>query len=354
MIFFNAPRDSYYCSYRDTSGIRRQFSCGTKNRKQAERYATQRLQEVSVAKEARTVHALRLSVFAREYLTAKATVLKPSTQRVIRDAFRQLTSRYGDLNLPEITLELAEGFINTGQPSGFTARRHYGHLKAAFKWAEEHGRIAQNPFCFAKPKLPPLQMEYLNLEEFNAAYAQLPELDYHERRFKRFVLVAFETGLRLSEMLHIQQDWIIEEKRLLIVRSEMDVFRTKSDKSRAVPLSDRAAQALTDQLRENKCHRVKRIRESAFLFPNQAGKPFVPGLIQHKFKKDVVRTYFLDRPKLRFHSLRHSFGSRLAQAGVPLREVQKAMGHSTITQTEKYAHLEMEVYNFIPDVLNRQ
>lgn len=44
----------------------------------------------------------------------------------------------------------------------------------------------------------------------------------------------------------------------------------------------------------------------------------------------------------------------MASAGVPLQELQKAMGHSVIAMTEKYVHLEMEVYNFIPGILNQQ
>jgi site-specific recombinase XerC len=42
---------------------------------------------------------------------------------------------------------------------------------------------------------------------------------------------------------------------------------------------------------------------------------------------------------IRWHDLRHSFGSQLAAAGVPLRQVQEWMGHSTITMTMRYMHL---------------
>jgi len=42
--------------------------------------------------------------------------------------------------------------------------------------------------------------------------------------------------------------------------------------------------------------------------------------------------------RLRFHDLRHTFGTRMAAAGVPMRELQEWMGHAHLTTTEIYAH----------------
>ena len=52
----------------------------------------------------------------------------------------------------------------------------------------------------------------------------------------------------------------------------------------------------------------------------------------------------IEDPRMRivFHSLRHSAASRMVQAGVDLYVVQKLLGHSVITVTEKYAHLSDE------------
>ena len=43
--------------------------------------------------------------------------------------------------------------------------------------------------------------------------------------------------------------------------------------------------------------------------------------------------------KIRWHDTRHSFASQLAIAGVPLRQIQEWLGHSTIMMTMRYAHL---------------
>ena len=45
------------------------------------------------------------------------------------------------------------------------------------------------------------------------------------------------------------------------------------------------------------------------------------------------------RQRLTFHSCRHTFGSRLAQQGVPLLTIKELMGHKTIEMTMRYSHL---------------
>lgn len=47
-------------------------------------------------------------------------------------------------------------------------------------------------------------------------------------------------------------------------------------------------------------------------------------------------------PEIRFHDLRHTYGSWLAQSGVPLRAIQELMGHSSLSMTQRYAHLGPE------------
>lgn len=53
----------------------------------------------------------------------------------------------------------------------------------------------------------------------------------------------------------------------------------------------------------------------------------------------ILASQKAEMPRVGWHVLRHTFASQLVMKGVPLRVVQEWMGHTTITMTERYAHL---------------
>jgi site-specific recombinase XerD len=76
---------------------------------------------------------------------------------------------------------------------------------------------------------------------------------------------------------------------------------------------------------------------------------FKRGLISHRFKA-YVRLAKLDE-RLHFHSLRHTFATWLVRAKVPIYDVQKLLGHSSIVVTQVYSHLEPgELYEAVEKI----
>jgi site-specific recombinase XerD len=68
------------------------------------------------------------------------------------------------------------------------------------------------------------------------------------------------------------------------------------------------------------------------------------------FKRYVLRADL--NPKLKFHSLRHTFASWLVQKGVSIYEVSKLLGHSDIRVTQIYAHLTLDNLRSAVELLN--
>ncbi len=81
-------------------------------------------------------------------------------------------------------------------------------------------------------------------------------------------------------------------------------------------------------------------RTSEYVFAKSDGRRFEADFVSHKFKKYIRRARLPE--SIHFHSLRHTFGSLLAQAGVPIFDIQKLLNHRSISTTQIYSHLSPE------------
>jgi integrase len=122
--------------------------------------------------------------------------------------------------------------------------------------------------------------------------------------------------------------------RKLIVRralsGETEVRSTKSRRARHVPLPDQAAAAL------------ERLRQPGdftgpddYVFTNRLGRRLDPSALRRRFERGRDAAGL---EPLRFHDLRHTYGSLLVVGGIDLPSIKAAMGHSHITTTERYLH----------------
>jgi integrase len=135
--------------------------------------------------------------------------------------------------------------------------------------------------------------------------------------------VALDTGLRQSELLRLEWRDVDAVRRLLVVRE------SKSGRPREVPLTTRAFEML-EQLRAGRMVTPLDGADRVFAaIPQRIGGKDLRGF------KLAART--VGCPTLRFHDLRHLFGSNLAQAGVPIPDIAKLLGHSTIAMALRYA-----------------
>jgi integrase len=142
-------------------------------------------------------------------------------------------------------------------------------------------------------------------------------------RWRAFFPLLLHTGLRKSELLALTWNRVDFNKRTATIE------RTKNGKILAQPLVELAMQILMG---------LPSRGTSAFVFPaNRPEKHLVAP--EYAWKKIRDRAGI---PDLHIHDLRHSFASFLINAGVPIVVVSKALNHSSLTMTQRYAHLENE------------
>jgi integrase len=145
--------------------------------------------------------------------------------------------------------------------------------------------------------------------------------------------VAAYAGLRLGELLALRwRDVDFAGHALTISRAMSDGIEssTKSGRIRRVPLPDQAAGAL-DRLSKREDY----TGEDELVFCNLLGRHLDGSALRRRFKR--ARDAADLRP-LRFHDLRHTYGSLLAAAGVDLVTIQAVMGHSALATTGRYLH----------------
>src|SRR5829696_422089 len=132
------------------------------------------------------------------------------------------------------------------------------------------------------------------------------------------------TGLRKGELLALRWgdvDWVTSVIRVQRSYGRGEFTAPKSLCSvRAVPLAERVAEKL------GRHHRITRFRKDddlVFCHP-RTGRPYDGSKMRKRFKTALAAAGVRDA---RFHDLRHTFGTRMAAAGVPLRFIQEWMGH---------------------------
>jgi integrase/recombinase XerD len=155
-------------------------------------------------------------------------------------------------------------------------------------------------------------------------------------RDRAMIEMAYDCGLRASELVSIKLSDINESGGVLYVRG-------KGRKERILPY--------VGALRETVGKYISEIRpklcaspdsSGGFLFVSRSGKRMSRQDLWNIMRRRGSRAG-ISRNRLHPHVLRHSFATHLQRRGMDLRTLQELLGHSSITTTEKYAHLDTEL-----------
>jgi integrase len=175
---------------------------------------------------------------------------------------------------------------------------------------------------FRLPKVDNERQRYLTIEEETKLLEELKTIS--EQSFY-MALVSLDAGLRFGEIASLT--WACVD----LSGGALRILNTKSGRDRHVPMTERLKSTL-DSIHEEDC--------TGLVFPNPNGEPWseAPKAFRNALKKSGLNAGVTD-PKLKvsFHSLRHTYASRLVQSGIDLYRVQRLLGHSTPVMTQRYS-----------------
>lgn len=273
-----------------------------------------------------------LRVFAEEYSSLIKENRSAGYHKSVIASLKHLTDYFGNQK-PIHSLELkdVESFISHLQRKVVKGYRVYVKtLKAAFNKAVDWSYVKEN--YFVKVKLQKKQ-------QVNPAYIDEEQLELICKQVeasivKDFVVTAFYTGMRLNELVNLTWRNVNLNTRIITVGDEE--FTTKGRNQRYIPICDEALTSILNQRENEKIIPIG----SKYVFSKPSGEKYTGDYFSKAFKK-ACRAAGIDK-SIHFHSLRHSFASNLAQKGVSLYTIKELLGHSSISTTEIYSHLNVD------------
>lgn len=235
----------------------------------------------------------------------------------------------------------------SGKAAPRTINARLDTLRRMLSLAHEWGRIAKPPTVKAV-KVVQDHPRFLTEAEA-AALVRETAPDW-----RAMVVVALRTGLRVGELRGLQWGDIDERARLLHVRRtdpgrpDLPSNGPKGGKTRTLPLTNDALTALASW-------RPAETEPRAWVWPAMAwrgrdpevGRPRSATGCTHALRAAVDDAGIAERDdgedRIGWHTLRHTYASWLVIRGQPIRVVQALLGHASIRQTERYAHLAPDV-----------
>lgn len=249
-------------------------------------------------------------------------------------------SGYVNMEPEKIDMIDVRGFIAGEIKKGLdktTVSRRLSSIRSFFKYLYREGYIKTNPAKLVpNPKIPKLLPKFLTVDDVFALIEKPEGIGFMPARDRAILELLYSSGLRVSELSGLNMEDLNIKECLVKLKG-------KGKKERIVPVGSKAIDAIKSYLIERLLLKSK---EKA-IFLNRLGKRLTDRGVRRIVVKYARASSIIGQ--IGPHTLRHSFASHLLQGGADLRVIQELLGHSSLSTTQKYTHLDithlMDVYD---------
>ncbi|NQX41552.1 site-specific tyrosine recombinase XerD [Pedobacter steynii] len=276
----------------------------------------------------------------KAYLKLERSLSSNSIEAYMNDVqklFQYFESISKTPHVKEITaadLKLFISWINELGMLPSTQARVVSGIKSFFDFLLLEQLITEDPAALLEtPRLSRKLPDVLNIEEINGLIAAIDAAKPEGMRNKAILEVLYSCGLRVTELINLRISNVFPDAEFIKVIG-------KGNKERIVPIGQSALKYIKIYLEESRVHVPVQKGYEDFIFLNRRGSG-LSRISVFTLIKDLALKSGLKK-SISPHTFRHSFATHLIEGGADLRAVQEMLGHSSITTTEIYTHLDRD------------
>jgi integrase/recombinase XerC len=253
------------------------------------------------------------------------------------DAFESFFKKSDTLNSWEsvdadVVRDWVESMMDAGS-SVASINRRLSALRSFYNFAVSRNIIRSNPARFVRglKQGRPLP-QFLKEKEMDALLDErMWDMDdYEDVLFRTIIMTFYETGVRLSELIGL------DDSSVNLTNREIKVTG-KRNKQRIIPLGEELLLTLQGYMNFRNS-KISRKRDAVFL--SVKGDRLKSYQVQYGVKKNLSRVCSLKERTP--HVLRHSFATAMLNHEAGLESLKKLLGHASLTTTEIYTHTTFE------------
>ena len=267
----------------------------------------------------RVPEAVRIYIAAKsvEKLSAKTLELY---LRTLQTFFRTVAKSPDSITANDIRVYLYQ-YQHNRHVADCTIKSIRQILSGFFAWCLDEDLIRKNPVS----RVAPIHCEQRHKSAMSPLELEVIRKACRTPREKAVVDFLYATAARVSEACAVTLPDIDWEKRSVLIR------RGKGGKSRTVYLNAESVVSLRVYL-------SSRTDSSSCLFPGRSGKPLSTRAVQKMIERIISRTDV--RTHVTPHIFRHTSATVAIRAGMPVEQVQRMLGHSSINTTMVYTDID--------------
>lgn len=264
------------------------------------------------------------------------------------DAYKRDINQYlmylGDLdlqNLSDVKSTHVRDYIrvlNDGGMAPASISRIISSIRTYYRFLSSENILNENPVLLINnPKLPKKLPDVLSEKEISLIINAIQESSQFYQRDKAIIEMLYSCGIRVTELCNLEMSNLFIDEDLIRVMG-------KGNKERLLPLGARTKKYVNKYIMHSRNSHIKK-SGSSFVFVSRNGNQLTRAMINIILNKWTQVSGL--KKSVSPHKLRHSFATHLLEGGADLRFVQALLGHSDISTTQIYTHIDK---NYLKEV----